>query len=308
MKKVITIILSVVLLLSISAFFILETPLFYTSEETGDFTIGVNELGNKCFVCTCKFTEVQDEYTIIIPDDYNNIPITQLGGAFGKGAPAPFMVDIADFYMNAPEDSEFDSVYSKTLIESDFKFTIENVLFNISIGKNIKKIERISLDEYYPHINEDETITFYHPVVKINCSEDNEYFYSKDGKLYDKKTDKLIDFPYASKEGIKEFTSEKTFSYDNKYYAVQTVEETEDVSNIIVSVYTTENDEFVASFSPARAMDFWGICWEKDSYNIWIQSSDIGIYCYKFDENNWILDESLELPDYIKTRYDELEM
>ena len=23
----------------------------------------------------------------------------------------------------------------------------------------------------------------------VNCSEDNEYFYSKDGKLYDKKTD-----------------------------------------------------------------------------------------------------------------------
>ena len=104
------------------------------------------------------------------------------------------------------------------------------------------------------------------------------------------------------------FTSEKTFSYDNKYYAIQTVEETENVSNIIVSVYVTENDELVASFSPARAMDFWGICWEKDSYNIWSQSSDIGIYCYKFDENNWILDESLELPDYIKTRYDELEM
>ncbi len=100
------------------------------------------------------------------------------------------------------------------------------------------------------------------------------------------------------------FTPEKTFSYDNKYYAVQTVEETEDVSNIIVSVYTTENDEFIASFSPARAMDFWGICWEKDSYNIWIQSSDIGIYCYKFDENSWVLDESLELPDYMKTRYD----
>ena len=104
------------------------------------------------------------------------------------------------------------------------------------------------------------------------------------------------------------FTSEKTFSYDNKYYAIQTVEETDDVSAIIVSIYTTENDEIVASFSPARAMDFWGICWEKDSYNIWIQSSDIGIYCYKFDENNWTLDESLELPDYIKTRYDELEM
>lgn len=198
MKKIIAVILVAVLLLSFSALLISETPFFYKSEKTADFTIAVNKLANKCFISTCKFTEMKNKYTITIPDEYNNIPITQLGGYLGKGAPAPFMIDIADFYMNAPEDSEFDSIYSKTPLDSDFNFTIENVPVTINIGKNIKKIEKLSLDEYYPHINEDKTITFYHPVVKINCSEDNEYFYSEDGKLYNKKSGELIEFPYSS--------------------------------------------------------------------------------------------------------------
>ena len=52
-------------------------------------------------------------------------------------------------------------------------------------------------DSYYPHINEDGSITFYHPVVEINCAEENKFFYSQDGKLYDKETDELIsDFAY----------------------------------------------------------------------------------------------------------------
>ena len=96
------------------------------------------------------------------------------------------------------------------------------------------------------------------------------------------------------------FTPNKTTSYDNKYYALQTVN---DNDYIVVTVYETETDEEVYSFSPARALDFWGICWENDTYNIWIQSSDIGDYCYKYDNDTWILDEEAQMPDYIITRH-----
>ena len=58
--------------------------------------------------------------------------------------------------------------------------------------------EEVEFKNYYPHINEDNSITFYHPTVYINCSEDNKHFYSKDGKLYNKKTDELIsNFSYS---------------------------------------------------------------------------------------------------------------
>ena len=97
------------------------------------------------------------------------------------------------------------------------------------------------------------------------------------------------------------FSPNKTTSYDNKYYALQTVN---DNDYIVVTVYETETDEEVYSFSPARALDFWGICWENDTYNIWVQSSDIGDYCYKYANSTWTLDEDAEMPDYIITRHE----
>ena len=96
------------------------------------------------------------------------------------------------------------------------------------------------------------------------------------------------------------FSPNKTTSYDNKYYALQNVN---DNNYIVVTVYETETDKEVYSFSPARALDFWGICWENDTYNIWIQSSDIGDYCYKYDNDTWTFDEEAQMPDYIITRY-----
>ena len=100
------------------------------------------------------------------------------------------------------------------------------------------------------------------------------------------------------------FSPNKTHSYDNKYYAVQNIEEIDDEKNIVVNIYATKNDEFIFSFTPARALDFWGICWENDTYNIWIQSADIGILCYKYNDNEWILDDEAIRPDYIKSKYD----
>ena len=52
-----------------------------------------------------------------------------------------------------------------------------------------------------------------------------------------------------------------------------------------------------------RAEDFWGICWEKDSYNIWTQSADLGISCFEFQNGEWIENENLSTPDYIISKY-----
>ena len=104
------------------------------------------------------------------------------------------------------------------------------------------------------------------------------------------------------------FTPDKTYSYDEKYYAVQeAVEEPyldSYVSYIEVCIYETETDTPVFSFCPARARDFWGICWENDTYNIWTQSADVGIYCYKYEDLQWVRDESAVRPEYIISKYD----
>lgn len=101
------------------------------------------------------------------------------------------------------------------------------------------------------------------------------------------------------------FTLDKAYSYDEKYYAIQEAEDTgASFKYIKVSVYESETNSLIFSFYPARALDFWGICWENDTYNIWTQSADIGIYCYKYDDEQWEIDYSAQRPEYIISKYD----
>ena len=107
-------------------------------------------------------------------------------------------------------------------------------------------------------------------------------------------------------ESFGSFTPYKTYSYDEKYYALQKVEKNfiDGFNFIKVCIYEAKTDTLVFYFYPARSMDFWGICWENDTYNIWIQSADIGIYCYKYDNMEWEKDTSAIRPDYIISKYD----
>ena len=97
------------------------------------------------------------------------------------------------------------------------------------------------------------------------------------------------------------YTAAKTYSHDRRYYAIQTVVN----QTVDVSVFETNTDKKIDSFSPARSSDFWGICWEKDTYNIWTQSADNGTCCYEYKDDKWIRNESLKEPNYIISRYNE---
>ena len=101
------------------------------------------------------------------------------------------------------------------------------------------------------------------------------------------------------------FTAEKTFSYDKQYYAVQEISEKDDMRLIDVKIYSADNT-LIGSFQPARANDFWGICWEKDSYNIWVQSGDVGVICYSYDNEEWTVNTTAVRPDYIISKYDDI--
>ncbi len=202
MKRLLSVILSLSLLLALTGCLAEEISLFYdeTAEKDG-FTIAINETANCCFVGGFNCKEYNDNEEIVIPDEYEGKPITQIGGYYGRGVPTPFYISVWDIYVNVPEDSEYHTLYSSDIRNFDINadYTVQDIVFTLSLGKNIKSIKNVYMVHYYPHINEDNSITFYHPVVKINCSEDNKYFYSKDGKLYDKNTNALIeDFAYAN--------------------------------------------------------------------------------------------------------------
>ena len=99
------------------------------------------------------------------------------------------------------------------------------------------------------------------------------------------------------------FTAGETYSYDEKYYAIQETVKVDGYDAVKVSIYDADHS-FVYSFQPARAADFWGICWEKDTYNIWVQSADIGVHCYSYVNGEWMVNYSAIRPDYIRSKYD----
>ena len=198
MKKTVAFLLLVSFLLCLSACDLDGVAYFYSyAGEYNGFGIDVNKLANCCFVSGYTCTEYTEGMEITIPDDYNGIPIKRVGGFSGIGVPSPFRIDLSQVYMNAPEGSEFDMIWRYPDDELSVAYTIENVVFQLHIGKNIEEIDFVFMDDYYPHIDEDGTVTFYHPVVYITCSEENTTFYSKDGKLYYKSTNALVeDFAY----------------------------------------------------------------------------------------------------------------
>lgn len=102
------------------------------------------------------------------------------------------------------------------------------------------------------------------------------------------------------------FSTDKTYSSDLRFYTVQTVqqEQAESYRGIVVTVYETASDAPVFSFTPGRESDHWGICWERDSYDIWVQSGDTGTSCWEYLGGEWKRGNGRACPEYIVSRWD----
>lgn len=199
-KRLVVLLVSIIIMLNLSGCVLEEIAMLYSiSMKQDGLYIEINEVANCCFVGGYECGLNTDNTDITIPDEYDGVPIKRIGGYHGSGVPTPFRISLLDV-INAPESSEYCAVYGGNISEYEIseEYSVENVVFNLHIGKNIETIEYVVMDEYYPHINEDNSITFYHPVVNITCSEENKKFYSEEGKLYYKKSGELVeDFEYA---------------------------------------------------------------------------------------------------------------
>lgn len=202
MKKFFALVLVLGLLLSLSGCFAEETSFGYT--ETGEkdgFRIAVNHIANCCFVSRYECLEYTENMQITLPDEYNGIPVTRLGGYYGRGLPIPFQI----MYKSANVDysdphNPWHNKASFTISEDDHT---EDVVFQLHIGKNIETVESVHMDTYYPHPDAEGNVIYYHPVVYVTCSEENPYFYAQEGKLYYKETNALVtEFAYAELDAI----------------------------------------------------------------------------------------------------------
>ena len=207
MKRIIA--LCVIAVLVCGVFAGCDASVFYNETAVVDgLTIEISRKANNCFAGCYTCDGYEENMEITIPDSYDGVPLTQLGGYVGSGAPSPFCIEMGRYFEEGPSD--FDVYYSrdgeKVICETDDKiyvfegeYRIEEMVFTLKLGKNISKIERVVMGDYYPQLNEDGSVTIYHPVVYVVCSEENKHFYSENGRLYSRKTNELIkDFDYKT--------------------------------------------------------------------------------------------------------------
>lgn len=135
---------------------------------------------------------------IVIPEKYGKQKIKCLGGYWGKGAPRRFYID-SDSHLGIKSDldergDEMTQRMNPSMIEPDTKVIYTD--FTIYLSKYIENIFARAFGTVYTVDGEK---IAYCPRVSIICDEDNKTFYSKDGKLYYRQDDTLVDgFNYAS--------------------------------------------------------------------------------------------------------------
>lgn len=198
MKRILAFVFALVILLSFTGCEFLEgmSYLYNDSVKIDNLRICINDTADCCFAGPYTCEEYTQDMEITIPDEYEGKPVKRIGGYYARGVPTPFCIDISDLYLNAPEGSEYHQTVYSTVDEAQYK--VVDLPFVLNIGKNVDSIVYVE-NEYYPYIEEDGSVVYYHPVVSINCSEENKCFYSENGRLYSRKDNSLVeDFDYKN--------------------------------------------------------------------------------------------------------------
>ena len=82
-------------------------------------------------------------------------------------------------------------------------------------------------------------------------------------------------------------------SYDGKYSIDLTVEDK------MVSITIMSGSDEVFVIPAGKESEFRGVCWDKNSYDLWLQYKDGDLICYHMADETWEVDTGAEKPDYI---------
>lgn len=95
-------------------------------------------------------------------------------------------------------------------------------------------------------------------------------------------------------------------SSDGRLSASQSVEDdAEGGARVVrITISNEDNGMAVGAFIAARAMDYQGVCFAPDSYDIWVQTADAGVYCMRYADGVWEKDPNAARPEGVVSRYD----
>lgn len=191
MKKIAIITLVLILLVAMSG-----CSLAYNYAESKDktWTYGVSR--KDAFVICHQWDGKEENKRIVIPDEFDNVPVTRLGGYHGRGVPSPFSIRLPEAYDNDNTLIVSDKFFqNQQAIAAWFPngYEIVEITFTLCLGKNVNSLYYHETC-YYQFTEQGKKTILYLPVFRFECAEENETFYAKDGVLYEKATDKVIEW------------------------------------------------------------------------------------------------------------------
>ncbi|MBQ8397843.1 MAG: hypothetical protein IJX53_06570 [Clostridia bacterium] len=174
-----------------------QSSMFYHDGSTvNGVEFYVNQVGRRAFVGMYTWDGSDAGKTIVIPDKVDGMRVDELGGATGIGVPTPFIIqfpesyNIDGYYSGSPDNYHLEEAY-----------TIEEIVFSLHLGKYVEFCESMFI-EFTSHpctTLEDGSKIFYRTSVYVTCDEENKTFYAKEGRLYRREDDSLVDaFYYAN--------------------------------------------------------------------------------------------------------------
>ncbi|MGN0814977.1 MAG: hypothetical protein ACI4MH_07080 [Candidatus Coproplasma sp.] len=183
---------SIIFAVAASLLIVCGCSLFYSAEisDDGQYHFGVSN--RDAFLISYVWDGTEEGKTLVIPDEFNGVPVTRLGGYTGRGCPCPFGIWLPEAYSNDSDcDLSDDFFDNQETVDNWFPdgYEIIEITFTVVLGKNVQSLYYSNGDNYYRQFTtEGQPTKLYKAVFCYSCSEDNPKFYSQDGVLYEKST------------------------------------------------------------------------------------------------------------------------
>ena len=192
MKKLILITL---LILMISFFCGCSLLYDYEIYAAGSFDVGYSKSLKNAYLGLYRWDGTDDGMCIMVPEYYNNIQIKGLGGYYGRGVPTSFGIAPTEEAKNmlCPNATQWAYATHTPHIVAN---SVQYLRFTVNISKYIQEIENVSVGGIIvaEYADKDETkYNIYILTCYVTCDEDNKTFYAKDGKLYFRKNNALVE-------------------------------------------------------------------------------------------------------------------
>lgn len=181
------IILKVVLSVSVIAFVITVMIIIrnfsWQQVKEDNLNIHYNKMTRECFAADYEWDGNHENMTITVPDECDGLKVKSLGGF--TAAPTLFYVIVPEKMHPEAVSVTEDIKCIGTIDKNTVTYT-----FTVKLGKNIRDLERFTYEKYYM---DDSGKVIYIVEMNYESSTENKWIYSENGKLYNKKTNKLIE-------------------------------------------------------------------------------------------------------------------